>query len=709
MTRPSITRPPFVPLGASLVLLGLSGCSLLSPGPRPSVWPLSPDSVVDVGEERDCDLVHLALDLSIDFEGKGVEGTATNVVRGLARTTHEIRLHGVGLEIESVTDSKGRLLSIEVLEPTIRVFLIEPLLAGAEERITIRYAARPDQGLYFRESSKDAEGFAPQVWTHHQRFRLRHWIPTWDHPSERTTVETKIRVGHGMRVIANGVQVSEELHENDERTVTWRLDRAIPTYLIAVAIGRWERYEDQVGDVPVVYWVAPGTGEEKARRAFGETPAMMAFFETLLGVPFPYPAYNQVAAADFVTGGMENAGLTIVNDGLIGEAGEVDDLDGDPRILVAHELAHQWFGDLVTCWGWQHLWLNEGFASWFELEWVGQVEGEGARRLWLERYREWYLARGRGTRAPLAHSWRTRKSGPDRANHLYTKGPWVVEMMSRAVGREAFLESLHVYLERHADSLVTTHDLVRAIFDTTGHNFTPFVQQWVEVGGHPVLEASHALIGDGTRLEVSLKQVQNPDFLVPQFDLPVTVQVVTQLGRVDHQLVLRDSKATFELPVPGDLLDLVVDADASLLVDLRQAKSTTMWVVQARRSDRPALQWRALTELRAKIDAHARGHAAAEIALVEAGLGSPEPLLRQRAARLLDFRSPIARQALVHVVLNDPSARVRREAAHTLRQHAARSRFGAGDPDTIQLLEHLQSEPSPAVRHELERLLEVAH
>jgi aminopeptidase N len=663
----------------------------------PAVWPLGSHAAAD--GERDCDLVHVSLDLTLDHQGRRVYGNATSWIRALHDDTRRVVLHAVGLEIAEVNDSRGRALAFELDEPLLAITLAEPLQRGEEEAVQVTYAARPQRGMHFVDTSRFASSFAPQVWTKGAPSDNRHWLPTWDEPNDRATSDARLRVGLGMTALSNGELVETIDHGRGERTFHWRLEQRIPTYLIALAAGRWERYDDTAGAVPLTYWVSPGTGEERARAAFGETPAMLAFFEERLGLPFPYPAYHQVAVAEFVTAGMENAGLTLVGDHVVDDPAVLEDLDGDPRILVSHELAHQWFGDLVTCLGWGHVWLNEAWASYMELAWIEQCEGPAARALWFERYREWYLAADE-PEAPVSPEGH-HGEGP-RSAHLYTKGPWVLRMIEDELGEEAFWRATRAYLARHADGFVTSADLVRAIFDETGRNVQGTVEQWVEAGGHPVFDVR--LGGGAHRLELSVRQTQDFGRMAPLFELPVEVEVVQANGTsLVRTLYVRQREQTFLFPLDAPVVDVLFDAPAAVLCELRLDKPAAMWVRQGRRADRPGAQWRALGVLREFAD---EDPGAARV-LLELLTSHPEPLLRQRAARLADFDDPLARRVLVQAVLGDPSARVRREAAHTLQQHAARRRFDSADPDQLRLLEHLGSEPSPAVRAMLERLLEI--
>lgn len=685
---------------ALLIALALSCSAPAGPDPYAPLRPLRPDSLENNGWERDSDLLHLDLELSIDFDARAVRGSASNHVRALLDGTRALAFHAREMQIEGVSDGRGRALAYRHEDPLLHVELAEPLARGAEEVVRIRYRARPTAGLHFVERSKDFEGFAPQVWSQGQEEENRRWIPTWDYPNDRFTFEGRFRVGHDMQVVSNGRLVGVEEHGGGERTFHWEMRKSLPAYLIAVAAGRWEVYAQEAQGVRLEYYVGPGTGEEKAMRAFGETPAMLEFFSELLGRPFPYERYAQVAVSEFLYGGMENTTVTIQNDYIVVDEGQALDLDGDPRLLVAHELAHHWFGDLVTCLGWSHLWLNEAWASYLELRYERHAGGEGSFRIWLERYRERFLSRGRAAALPLALDWRTQFPQRGRTFHEYDKGPWVLHMLCEALGEEAFWQGTRAYLERHAEGLVKTSDFERAFFDSTGRNIEGFLEQWVAGGGAPHyrvrFDPEAARSGRGP-LRVLVEQVQQTSELVPLFQVLVPVELHLADGRVErHRLPVGAARAIHELPLDAPLADIVFDADCAVLCELSLEKPAQMWAHQARLAH-AGLRWRALAPLAALAQRGGRGMEIARTALEERARSDPEPLLRARAIELAGPGAPS--RLLLDVLLTDSAARPRLFAARALDPERLRG-------EELSLLRaRLGVEPSPAVRAELERLL----
>lgn len=652
--------------------------------------PVAADSLASNGDELDCDLVHLELDLRLDYDEKRISGTATSWVRALPGGCAQVRLHGAGLEVHEVTDGRGRSLSFDHEGDVIQIRLAERLATGDEERLAVAYTARdPKKGMVFLDGDP-GPGFAPEIWTQGQFEDNRYWMPVWDLPNDRTTVDLSVRVGHGMTAVSCGELLGVESSGRDERTFRWRLAERIPTYLIAIAAGRWETYGDRVGELPLGYHVPPGTGEETARAIFHETPAMMRFFEELFDEPYPYAKYDQAIVAGFPWQGMENASITILYDELLGGPDALLDLDGNPRLLIAHELAHHWFGDLVTCRDWSHLWLNEAWASYLELIWEREVTSDANFRLWLQRYAEWYFERGDDCAVPMALDWHSQHCAKDRAHHVYVKGPWVLHMLERKLGEEAFWAGTRAYLDDHKDGLVTTSDFVTSIFDATGRNVEGFCEQWVLLGGHPVLEVEAE--ARGGQVVVTVRQVQEFRGTVPRFRFPLVIELTDKAGRKVHPVEIESIEEEFRFPLVGELYDLNVDPEGDLLAEITVKKDRAARLRQAARFESPVLQWRAVPWLASQEDLDPRR------SLERMATESEQPLLRERATLALgELSVPV----LVERMVKDEAARVRRAAGQRLL--VARPEL---TPKQRRMLKnHIRSERSPRAIELLEALL----
>jgi aminopeptidase N len=646
------------------------------------------------GWSREADLLHVDIDLGFDAKARSVEGTVSSSFRSLRDGTRTLKLNAVGLQIDDVKDQDGLSLDFGFDHPWLIVHLQRALNRGDETTVAVRYKVRPTRGLYFVDDPVSG----PQIWSQGAKEDHRYWLPIWDYPNERATFEARLRVAPGMIALSCGALIEVRNERGGSQTYHWRTDVSLPTYLFAVAIGRWERFTDDWRGVPLEYYVAAGTGEERARRAFGETPRMLDFYHRLIERPFPFEKYAQVAVADFPWGGMENASLSIYNDFLIGTADEVADLGGDHRNLVAHELAHQWFGDLVTCRSWSHLWLNDAFASFMEVLYQGEAEGAETMRLWFERYREAFIA-SENPQAPLVRDFMT--PGAERANHVYTKGPWVLYMLQESMGAGTFWNGVRAYLDQHSEGVVTTEDFVRAFFDATGHNIEGMMEQWVESGGYPSLQVSYnepAVRRGAGAMVVRVRQVQRNEYAVPLFHLDVDVDIHYEGGRkTRHRLVIDELEQDFRIPLEDKPIDIVFDPDCTLLCHVQFDKGPVMWVHQGQMEDNAAAQWRSVDALRALIDRDPVGDV--RKTLLWLLHNSPHELLRERVARICNFQGVAGH--LLEAVVNDPSPQVRLAAAESLRG------VSLNGSQRNMLQEHLFVERSPKTRTSLEEILGV--
>ncbi len=272
--------------------------------------------------------------------------------------------------------------------------------------------------------------------------------------------------------------------------------------------------------MPVLYYCPPGR-EEDTKRAFGKTPQMIEFFSKKLGVPYAYAKYSQVAAIDFIYGGMENTSCTTQTALTLHDERAHLDFSSDP--LVAHELAHQWFGDLVTCKDWSHAWLNESFATYFEALFKEHDMGYDEFMYELRANADAYFDEDKDRyRRPL--STKVYKNTNDLFDrHLYEKGSCILHMIRKQLGEDAWWRSMNHYLTRHRAQGVETVDLIDAIQDATGKNMRPFFDQWVFKGGHPEFKVRSWWDAKEKKVYVRVLQTQSVNEETPLYTLPVDV------------------------------------------------------------------------------------------------------------------------------------------------------------------------------------------
>src|SRR5208282_5563242 len=510
----------------------------------------------------------------------------------------------------------GEPASFETSDGKLRIALPRALGAGEEIEIAIDYAGQPRRGLYFVGPDPEYPNKPRQAWTQGEDEDSRYWFPCYDYPNNRTTSEIVATVPEQFTAISNGALVGTSADGAAKtRTFHWRHDVPHSAYLITLAAGEFTLIEERAGSVPVTYYVAPGR-EDDARRAFGNTPKMIQFFERAIGVPYPYAKYAQVAVSDFIFGGMENTSATTQTDGTLHDARAHLDFKSDP--LVAHELAHQWWGDLLTCRDWAHAWLNEGFATYFEALWCEENLGADEFAWNVRQDREAYLDEDANhyRRPIVCNRYRTPIELFDR--HLYEKGSLVLHMLRRVSGDELFFKSLNLYCTRHRGANVITQDLQRAFEDTTGRNLDFFFDQWVYKEGHPEIEVSSSFDDKKKLLSIAVKQTHKTgDAIASAFSFPVTIALMDAEGHeTRHRVEIKDREEGFNFVVDKAPKAVRFDPEHDIVKTLKHKRG------------REALE----TELRHAPEAIGRAAAARELGIE----GSPQATEALRNAMIAD-------------------------------------------------------------------------
>ena len=434
---------------------------------------------------------HIHLDVQLDLEKKRLSGHATLLMACRAGEGRTVRLDARELEIEAVyVEGLHEPVAHHYDGATLSVELPEAISRGDTRSLVVRYATTgPRLGLYFIEPDAAHPDRPAHAWTQNQDDDAPYWFPCIDDPGVKFTLSVVAAAPEGLRVLSNGVQDGPPrplAHLPGLSATTWHLDSPLPAYLVSLVVGPFhEHLEPEVEGLPLLAWYhLPGRAED-AQRAFGNTGDMVRFFQDYLRVPYVWPRYGQVAVSEFVFGGMENTTFTTVTDNVLFDERAALDYSADS--LIAHELAHQWFGDLVTCREWAHAWLNEGFATYFDC--LYQQHSKGQEEFDYELFdlaRDYFDEdRTRFRRPVVARDYSEPVDLFDR--HLYHKGAWVLHMLRAKLGEEGFRTGVRVWLERFRFQEAETHDFRRAMEDATGARLGQFFEQWIERGGYPTL------------------------------------------------------------------------------------------------------------------------------------------------------------------------------------------------------------------------------
>src|SRR5208283_701560 len=413
---------------------------------------------------KDYDLQHSKVALKFDLPQRKVIGDVTHSIDLYRNGLDKVWFDAVGLQIQSVTVNKAA-AKFETTEGKLYVSLPKTAKAGDKLDVEIKYEGKPQKGLYFILPDKDYPNRPIQVWTQGESEDTRYYLPTYDYPNDRLTTETILTVPAEWLTISNGKLIGVTDSGNGMKTWTWRESQPSSTYLFTVVAGEFTEVKDTWRKMPVSYY-APKDRADRLTPNYSCTPAMIELFSTKLGVDYPWEKYSQAMVDDFVAGGMENSSATTnTASSLRNPVLEKEYIEGEDG-LISHELAHQWFGDLVTTKDWGNLWLNEGFATFMESVWTEQQFGKDQADYdrW-QASRNWNASRSSFATPMVRHDFDD--SSEFDGSIVYNKGGWVLYMLRHQLGSEQFYAGLKHYLETNRGKNVMTYDLIKAIEEAT--------------------------------------------------------------------------------------------------------------------------------------------------------------------------------------------------------------------------------------------------
>jgi aminopeptidase N len=501
------------------------------PGARPHYNPDRPGQVE-----------HIALDLVLDMANQSYHGTCVTRLNPIRSGIERLSLDAINLTIASVKvgnldqpyDYDGEQLTITLQQPT---------QAGQAIEIAIAYAvSNPQRGLYFIGPDSHYPNKPVQVWTQGEDEDSRYWFPCFDYPGQLATSEIRVQIPKPYMAISNGELISVQ-ESGSDKIYHWSQQEVHPTYLMTLAVGDFAELRDEWQGKPVTYYVEKNRADQ-ARLSMGKTPQMIEFFSQKYGYPYAFPKYAQVCVDDFIFGGMENTSTTLLTDRcLLDERAAIDNLSTET--LVAHELAHQWFGDLVVIKHWSHAWVKEGMASYAEVLWIEQEYGAEDAAYYLLDQAHQYMDEdaSRYRRSLVTHVYREAIELYDR--HIYEKGSCVYHMIRHELGEELFDRAIATFLHDHAHSTVETIDLLRAIEKASGRNLTFLFDQYVYRGGHPDYKVAYSWDGDSNLAKVTVTQTQSD-----LFDLKIPIAIGDAEGNAKTFTVrIHEKEQSFYFPL----------------------------------------------------------------------------------------------------------------------------------------------------------------
>ena len=552
------------------------------------------------------DLQHIKIEAEPQLPTRSLAGKATITLSPWFYPQDSLVLDAKWFEIAKVelVQSSGKNLPLAYTYPNklaLHIKLNKTYKRNEPITVYIEYKAFPEklaeetayynydnQGLYFINPDGKTPTLPTQIWTQGETESSSAWFPTIDKPNQRCTQELLLTVADKYTTISNGKKISSTPNPNGTRTDYWKQDLPHAPYLFAFAVGEFSETKDQWRNIPVNYYVEKPYGPY-AKDIFGATPKMIEFYSNLLNYPYPWDKYHQVVVRNFVAGAMENTGCVLFYDAMLKSDREL--LDENSEDIIAHELFHHWFGDLVTCESWANLPLNEAFATYGEYLWFehayGRDEADYRRMLDLTAY---LIDNSTESKHLIRYYHKDREEMFDA--HSYQKGGCVLHMLRKYLGDTAFFSGLNTYLKENAYQSVEIHNLRLAFEKVTGQDLNWFFDQWFLGKGHPEISLTNRYdeANNQTILTVSQTQSGKP------FIFPVYIDVYTAPNKIKRDSVWITQRQS-EFAYNGKPLLINFDAENALLCTLNEEKTPEQWAFQWKNAPLFADRFQALLEI----------------------------------------------------------------------------------------------------------------
>jgi aminopeptidase N len=528
---------------------------------------------------RTYDALHYRIAIRLDLGQKSFAGETTITLTSLRDRLDEIVLDAEEYKVTKVLSDWGESLDFKQSEKELAVYLPRPLKRGDTKSFTCTYLGRdPKAGLRFTDQTKDIPRL---VFSDSWPNRVHHWFPCFDYPNDKVTHELLVTVPSPLKVAANGRLVSV-MEDQSAGTATYHWSQDLPhsTYLIFFAAGPYVVIRDSLGTLPVNYWVYP-QDENKVVPTYGKTTKMVEFFNRTFGYDYPWQKYDQISVPS--GGGAESTSATAMTDRIMVD--EKHEPEFSAIRLVSHELAHQWWGDLITLRSWAHTWVNESFATYSDYLYLRYEKGEEEGALNLQGKLAAYLHEAQTRYVRPIVSDRYEQPGDMFDAHTYPKGALVLHMLRNLLGDTAFFDTLKHFLHRFAFDVVDTGDFMRSVKTVTGQNLDWFFDQWLFKPGHPVFDVRSDWVPARKVITLRVVQVQDFSLGIPVFQVPVTVAVVTPAGKSITTIWLRRREEIFEFPSESMPLLVRFDEGNILLKELHFPKDQEELFYQLRNDD----------------------------------------------------------------------------------------------------------------------------
>lgn len=536
------------------------------------------------------DLVHTKLDVRFDYDKSYLYGKAWITLKPHGYTTDSLLLDAKGMELKEVSVVKGAAksalkYSYDGWQANIK--LDKSYKPGEEYTIYIDYVSKPNElkvkgsaaindakGLYFINPKGEEKDKPTQIWTQGETEASSAWFPTIDKPNQKTTEEIYMTVPAKYVTLSNGLLISQKKNTDGTRTDYWKMDLPHAPYLFFMGVGDYSIIKDSYKGKEVSYYVEKEYAPV-ARAIFGHTPEMIKFFSEKLGVDYPWQKYAQIVGRDYVSGAMENTTATLHQESAYQNARELTDGIGWES-TIAHELFHQWFGDLVTAESWSHITVNESFANYSETLWDEYKNGKDAGDAQNFSDMQGYLqGPGNAAKDLVRFYYNDKEDVFDGVS--YNKGGRILHMLRNYVGDDAFFKSLNNYLTTNKFKSGEAGQLRLAFEEVTGQDLNWYWNQWYYGSGHPELKIDYTYDDAAGKATVTIEQTQKSGKV---FRLPIAIDVYNGAAKTRHKVWIENKTETFTFNYTTRPTLINVDGDKILLCTKKDNKTADNFVQQ---------------------------------------------------------------------------------------------------------------------------------
>jgi aminopeptidase N len=631
---------------------------------------------------KDIDIIHTDISVSFNWVKHECIGIETLILKPYFYETDSIILDAKNMVFSNVEvkNMQGEIIQnlISYDKKRLKINLEKKFTKTDTLIVSLKYLAKPDEnekggsaaikddkGLYFINTNHKEPNKPTQIWTQGETQSNSCWFPTIDNPNEKFTSSLTISVNKDLTILSNGEKVSSTI-EGNLKIEKWENKLPMPAYLTMMAIGEFDVTIDSLNGKEVSYYLEKEYAPF-ARNIFKNTSEMISFFGEKLGVQYPWNKYAQVVVRDYVSGAMENTSATLHGDFVQKNNRQLVDANNDD--IIAHELFHQWFGDLVTCKTWSHLVLNEGFATYGEQLWIEHKYGkEKALKKSYDRIQRYLSYTKNNADEAIVNS--NYKIQEDMFNVLtYQKGASVLNLLRHEIGDEAFFLSLKNYLNSYQFANADIDDLRKEFEKVTGRDLNLFFNQWFLKGGHPVLDVRYSY-NDSTKLvQISIEQIQAVEAGLFNFPLEFKIQDGAKIRNFNFQI--EKKKETFfveklDLDAPF-YPNIIIDPNAFFVGEIKDNKSFFYQIITYNQAENYIEKVRALKELNLvqQQNDSARG-------ILLSAINDVNEDIRLKALEWIDWKNAQnylkAKDVLINLAEKDTDPNVRAEALEILAE-----------------------------------------